>query len=254
MISYRIKDGVATPLQQYADGFLQPWPHVTSWIGSGGKSSLLRAMALACAANGQTVVITTTTHIQPIHNYIDDKETALANLPRDRIVTIADPLTDGKLRRPGDSVFTRMLAEADVVLVEADGSKRLPLKFPAAHEPQIHPDSGLIVLVAGLSALGKRLDDVCHRSELASAALEITPKTVVTSDVIVNLLLCGYLQNLWQHACPVHVALNQVDTDAQIAAGSAIAAQLLALAAANGHEHDFQVTLHHLAPDERIAT
>ena len=43
------------------------------------------------------------------------------------------------------------------ILVEADGSRMLPLKAPAAHEPPIPAWVEQVVVVAGLSALGKPL-------------------------------------------------------------------------------------------------
>ncbi len=45
------------------------------------------------------------------------------------------------------------------LLIEADGSRRLPLKAPAEHEPPIPQWVNAVVVVAGLSALGKPLDE-----------------------------------------------------------------------------------------------
>lgn len=41
----------------------------------------------------------------------------------------------------------------DFVLVEADGSRRLPVKAPAVYEPVIPPGTDLVVGVIGLDAL-----------------------------------------------------------------------------------------------------
>ena len=41
---------------------------------------------------------------------------------------------------------------SDLVLIEADGSKRLPCKVPADHEPVLLPESDIVVAVLGLSA------------------------------------------------------------------------------------------------------
>ena len=38
---------------------------------------------------------------------------------------------------------------SDLVLVEADGSKRLPCKVPADHEPVLLPESDIVVAVLG---------------------------------------------------------------------------------------------------------
>jgi probable selenium-dependent hydroxylase accessory protein YqeC len=52
------------------------------------------------------------------------------------------------------------------ILVEADGSKRLPLKAPADHEPVLPPDPDLVVAVLGLDGLGQPMDGrTVHRPE-----------------------------------------------------------------------------------------
>ena len=48
---------------------------------------------------------------------------------------------------------------SDVLLIEADGARRLPLKAPRDHEPVIPPDTSLVVPVAGIDALGQPLDE-----------------------------------------------------------------------------------------------
>jgi molybdenum cofactor cytidylyltransferase len=48
---------------------------------------------------------------------------------------------------------------SDVLLIEADGARRLPLKAPYDHEPVIPPDTSLVVPVAGMDVLGQPLDD-----------------------------------------------------------------------------------------------
>ncbi len=43
----------------------------------------------------------------------------------------------------------------DVVIVEADGSRRLPFKAPAQHEPVIPTSTTVLMPVVGLDVLGK---------------------------------------------------------------------------------------------------
>ena len=50
--------------------FLREKGHVVSLVGGGGKTTLLYGMACLCAAEGQRVLVSTTTHIQrPSANY-----------------------------------------------------------------------------------------------------------------------------------------------------------------------------------------
>jgi len=45
---------------------------------------------------------------------------------------------------------------SDVLLIEADGACRLPLKAPYDHEPVIPPDASLVVPVVGSMCGGSR--------------------------------------------------------------------------------------------------
>ena len=53
------------------------------------------------------------------------------------------------------------------MLVEADGSRRLPLKVPRAGEPVIPDNTDMILCLNGLTSLGKRAEDCCLRLEVA---------------------------------------------------------------------------------------
>ena len=48
------------------------------------------------------------------------------------------------------------LAEQILVLIEADGARRLPLKVPAEHEPVIPEMTTHVLSVYGLDSIGKR--------------------------------------------------------------------------------------------------
>ena len=69
------------------------------------------------------------------------------------------------------------MAEADTVLLEADGAKRHPCKAPAAHEPMLLRSSDIVLAAAGLSAVEKPLQDVCFRLEAACTLLAVPPET-----------------------------------------------------------------------------
>lgn len=59
------------------------------------------------------------------------------------------PNSTWKLTMPEDlgeeSVMQKLLKQFDVILIEADGSKRLPLKVPSETEPVLVPQTGLII-------------------------------------------------------------------------------------------------------------
>ena len=77
---------------------------------------------------------------------------------------------------------------ADVVLVEADGAKRLPLKAPAEYEPVIPPCADAVAAVAGMDAVGQAVGAVCHRPERVCALLGAGAEHVLTPEDVALLL------------------------------------------------------------------
>jgi len=128
---------------------------VISVVGAGGKTSLIFAWAHELAAAGKNVVITTTTHMYRPGRM---EEGGI------RIVAADDPKRPDKLMSPSADVLESLRETADVVLIEADGSRRMPLKWPAEHEPVIPDYTDVTVCVAGLSALGCRTADVVYNA------------------------------------------------------------------------------------------
>ena len=129
---------------------------VISVVGAGGKTSLISAWARELAAGGKNVIITTTTHMfRP--DDMDEKGI--------KVIAADDPEDPGKLTAPPEDVIKRLRDEADVVLIEADGSRRMPLKWPADREPVIPDYTDITVCVAGLSAIGKDPADVIYRAD-----------------------------------------------------------------------------------------
>ena len=139
---------------------------VTAVTGSGGKTTLLRTLGEELPGR---VILCATTHILPFEDvalYTGASEGELAELlARRRLVCVGRWGEEGKLVAPG--LPMRALAGlADHVLVEADGSRRLPLKAHAPHEPVIPPESGQVVCVVGASGFGRRVEEAVHRPEI----------------------------------------------------------------------------------------
>ena len=77
---------------------------------------------------------------------------------------------NGKITFPGEECYREICREADLILVEADGSRGLPVKYPGPREPVIPDNVNMILCVCGLSGLGRPGQAVCHRWELAPAS------------------------------------------------------------------------------------
>ena len=108
---------------------------VTAVIGSGGKTTLLRTLSRELPG---TVILTTTTHILPFEGVplltAPTEDEVRAALARSRVLCLGTPAPEGKLTAPS-LPFSLLEQLADYVFVEADGSRRLPLKAHAPHEP-----------------------------------------------------------------------------------------------------------------------
>jgi len=129
---------------------------VISVTGAGGKTSLISAWAHELADSGKSVIITTTTHMFRPERMEEDGI---------RVIAADDPEDPGKLTAPPEDVLAHLKDEADVVLIEADGSRRMPLKWPAGHEPVIPDYTDITVCVAGLSAIGKPVTEAVYRAD-----------------------------------------------------------------------------------------
>ena len=160
-------------------------PGVTSVIGSGGKTSLLAALARELPG---TVVLATTTHILPFADVpllvsptAADVRAALAG---SRVVCVGSQADkDGKLVAP-ELGIAALASLADHVLVEADGARRLPLKAHAPWEPVVPACSNRTILVLGASGLDHPVREVVHRPERFCELAGCAPDDPATPELV----------------------------------------------------------------------
>ena len=166
-------------------------------VGAGGKTSLLKEMAARFRREGKSVFATTTTRmfIEEDMLLTEDAAVILDTLRKDGYAFAGIPEAPKVTALPA-AVYAAACEEADVVLVEADGSKHMPLKYPNDTEPVIPENTDEIIVVCGLNAIGQRAKDVCHRLELVKACLGIEDETIITPAHIRKLVTDGYLDPL----------------------------------------------------------
>ena len=196
-------------------------PGVTAIIGGGGKTTLMECLAAELAAQAR-VIVCTTTHIYPEQTMpclVSPTGAEIrAALARAGCVCVGSVSENGKFSAP-ELPFRTLCALADYVIVEADGAKRLPCKAPAAHEPVLLPESDWVLAVAGLSAVGRPLGEVCFRLENACTLLGVGPEVPLTPALLAKLLAsdAGGRKNVG--ARRFAAVLNQADTPERQAAG-----------------------------------
>ena len=179
---------------------------IVAVVGSGGKTTLIKNLAQKYRAEGKTVLVTTTTHmfIEEETLLSDDAEVIIRHLEERGMVMAGVP--EGiKIKALSPETLEAVCAIADVVLVEADGSKHMPLKFPNATEPVIPPNVEEIIVVWGPHGLGKPAREVCHRLALVMDCLGIDEDTPITREHVSELLEKGYLKPLKQRYTNVKI-------------------------------------------------
>ena len=106
-------------------------------VGGGGKTTALFRLAREALEAGLRVIITTTTHMKMergIPLLVDAQTEAVAEaLTQSPIVMTGcrDPKNPEKISGVSEEMLQAYEKLANLVLVEADGAKRLPLKAPA---------------------------------------------------------------------------------------------------------------------------
>jgi molybdenum cofactor cytidylyltransferase len=142
---------------------------VVALVGAGGKTSTIVALGHELAEAGLRVLATTTTRIgvdqldlMPFATTLErgTRHLSLA-LGENGFVFLHGDIRKNKVHGPSPDALSRLLdsIDSDVMLIEADGSRGLPLKAPKAHEPVIPPETTLVIPMASLSVLGKPLDE-----------------------------------------------------------------------------------------------
>ena len=145
------------------------------------------------------------------------------------IAIVGKETADGKIAWLGDELYREIAPMANIILIEADGSKRLPVKFPNEHEPVIPPDVDVILAVSGLSAIGRYGNDACHRWPLARKALNILNEEEVLNQEHLSILMQeGYLTPLQKKYPSLRVIpiFNQADDEALVEIGKKIIDEL----------------------------
>lgn len=188
---------------------IPPSAHCICAVGAGGKTSLLYRLAEEYRQDQKRVLLTTTTkmYLPPKDGILNAPlESIKEKLTRDGFAVAGSIFSEEKMGPLPSPIFEEILCFADIVLIEADGSKRMPLKMPRPGEPILPKQCDFLVTLAGLSALNRPWQEVCHRFSLISPLF--SQDTVTDKDIFL-LLQAGY-ERFWKEKAG-SVFLNQAD-------------------------------------------
>ncbi len=219
-------------------------------VGAGGKTTALFQLArcirsrsdhLTPGSSPKAVIVSATTHLR-----VDQIQLAnshwLGETPAD-FAGLEENLNGViLLTGPQDGDRTRGLAPDCMdwlfnfcnrfelpLLIEADGSRQHPLKAPDEHEPPIPDFVTTVLVVAGLSALGKPfLHDFVHRPEIYARISGLRIGEQISRESILRVLTHpeGGLKNIPARARRM-VLLNQADTPELLSSAGKMAYSLL---------------------------
>lgn len=190
---------------------------VSAVVGAGGKTTLIHTLARQYRQAGKRVFVTTTTHmyIEPDTLLTADAGEILRAL-EDTGYAMAGVAEGIKIRALPQTVYHRVCRAAEEVLVEADGSRQLPLKVPGPNEPVIPENAERILVVCGLRALGQPLGQAVHRPELAAALLGIGEDACITGAHIRTLVREGYVLPLRRRYPGMAVSVHPVSDGSEV--------------------------------------
>ena len=193
-------------------------------VGAGGKTTAL--FQLARQVEGLAWV-TTTTHLGTFQADLADrhfvvnsiKEVIPNQFKKQKVTLITGPLTvDHRVGHPAPEILDELHQSAErekiSLFIEADGSRSLPVKAPAEHEPAIPAWVHHVITVVGLSALGKPLNHHwVYRPEHFLGITKLKEDDLITIECLGDLLIHpdGGLKDIPSQVQKVAL-LNQADT------------------------------------------
>lgn len=208
-----------------------------AFVGAGGKTTALFTLARQLVGMGKnqetsskqnTVLVTTTTHLATWQTNLADLHIHIGevaplpfeegNIPTGIVLVTGlyagDERMEGLTGPAMKQLWNLTDSQQIPLLIEADGSRMRPLKAPGEHEPAIPEFVDSVVVVAGLSALGKPLSmEWVFRPEIYARLSGLLPGEKISTRAIQQVLTHpeGGLKNIPGYARRIAL-LNQADT------------------------------------------
>ncbi len=177
---------------------------IAAFVGAGGKSSAILQMVRELKEAGTLVLVAPTTRmfvreaeeVGPLFTSEERDELraeAAKILAAEGAAVVGSAvLSKGRVAGVEPSWIPALAPKDGVTLVEADGSRRRPIKGTAPHEPLLPEGTTLVVAVGGIRALGELVEEEhVHRPEIFSELTGVGPGHTIDARAFVRALLAG---------------------------------------------------------------
>jgi molybdenum cofactor cytidylyltransferase len=200
---------------------------IVALVGGGGKTTVMFRLASEATSCGWKTITTTTTNIS-VPSKSQSQMLVVKESSRDlkadvlmglrslgHVTVVGSRIRDDKLHglEPEEVVELARATGADLVLVEADGARRRPLKVPAEHEPVIPEGATKVLVLVGADALNVPLSvDTVHRIESFMALTGLKEGELVTPEIVAHAVTHheGGMKGIPERAS-VWIVLNKVN-------------------------------------------
>lgn len=208
--------------------FLQVKKHdVISFAGAGGKTTTIFALAqeLKDIADYKILVTTTTKMMREKEAITVEDEAFIKEQLQTKRLVMAGTDLGRKMGCFAMDFLQKIIPLSDITLIEADGAQCRPFKMPRSYEPVYLPCTTKIVYLAGMTALGQKIEDL-SRSDIMADFLHKQPAEKLTAEDMVKILQSeqGAKKDV-QHR-DFYVILNQADDEKNLHSAVQIAAEL----------------------------
>lgn len=200
---------------------------VISFAGAGGKTTTIFALAqeLKDIADYKILVTTTTKMMREKEAITVEDEAFIKEQLQTKRLVMAGTDLGRKMGCFAMDFLQKIILLSDITLIEADGAQRRPFKMPRSYEPVYLPCTTKIVYLAGMTALGQKIEDL-SRSDIMADFLHKQPAEKLTAEDMVKILQSeqGAKKDV-QHR-DFYVILNQADDEKNLRSAVQIAAEL----------------------------
>ena len=186
-------------VEELLNPLLKQGCRVFAVTGSGGKTTFIRKAALHYAELYRVGVATSTKMCLPDEQWLfrgclpavmsSDRQVDTKRQTAPICFYTEHILPEGKIWDVDEQMLKKALNERDFLLIEADGSKRKPLKGWREDEPVILPGTQATIGVMPMHCLGERIDEAkVHRMEKFTAITGLKNGDVMTEKAYLQLI------------------------------------------------------------------